>query len=268
MNQPHLFHPLAEQCLYQAETVADKLLIIDTLSAYHADNDLDFTPQRPVRVAQEVALPGQPVLVEPRDLPNRNFTTPIGQVAFFHALAHIEFTAILLALDMAYRFTGLPLAFYQDWLGVALEETTHFRMLNERLAQLGACYGDLPAHRGLWGTALDTADDVLARLALVPRCMEARGLDVTPGMIGKLEQTGATHDVALLNRIYQDEIGHVALGSRWFRYVATQRNLDPEDTYFRLLQEYLHGSLRGPFNLEARSLAGFSESELARLAAA
>lgn len=259
-------HLLAEACLYQAATVDDKLNLIDTLARHQAEGTLDFKRSGVVQTAEAVVLPERPKLVDPRQLASRNFNTEAGQIAFFHAIAHIEFTAILLALDMAYRFEGMPLAFYHDWLGVAVEEALHFRLLRERLAGLNADYGDLPAHRGLWTTAEETAHDVLARLALVPRCMEARGLDVTPGMIAKLKHSGATADVALLERIYHDEIGHVSLGTRWFGYVCEQRKLDVESTYFHLLGEYLHGDLRGPFNLEARRQAGFGENELTRLA--
>jgi uncharacterized ferritin-like protein (DUF455 family) len=268
MSQSTLFHPLAEACLLEADTVAAKLQFINRLAAYRADGRLVFAATHPVKPASAVVLPLKPRLVEPRELPGRNMTTRAGRVAFFHALAHIEFTAILLALDMAYRFQGLPTAFYHDWLGVALEEALHFSLLNQRLAELGATYGDLPAHRGLWTTAEATAHDVLARLALVPRCMEARGLDVTPGMIERLQQHGAANDVALLQRIYTDEIGHVALGSRWFGHVCQTRAIEPEAAYFSLLQQHLHGDLRGPFNLEARRQAGFSEQELNRLAVA
>ncbi len=261
------FHTLAEHCLFVAGTVGDKLALVEALAEGLARDQLDWEQNHPVRPAQAVVLPEHPRLVEPRALPARNFTSKAGLAAFFHALAHIEFTAILLALDMAYRFDGMPPAFYRDWLGVALEEARHFRMLTDRLAVLGTAYGDLPAHRGLWTTAEETAHDILARLALVPRCMEARGLDVTPGMISKLEQHGAVDDAALLNRIYQDEIGHVALGSRWFARICTERGLEVETTYFRLLEDHLHGDLRGPFNLSARRQAGFSDQELIRLAA-
>ncbi|MBM3203682.1 ferritin-like domain-containing protein [Candidatus Woesearchaeota archaeon] len=267
MSRSLSFHTLAEQCLFVAGTVGDKLALIDRLAEALAQDRLAWQQNHPVRPARAVVLPAHPVLVEPRALPPRNFTTRAGLAAFFHALAHIEFTAILLALDMAYRFSGMPAAFYQDWLGVALDETRHFRMLTDRLALLESTYGDLPAHRGLWTTAEETAHDLLARLALVPRCMEARGLDVSPGMILKLEQHGARDDAALLNRIYQDEIAHVALGSYWFGQVCTERGLEVESTYFGLLANHLHGELRGPFNLSARRQAGFSEQELTRLAA-
>lgn len=262
-----IFHIAAETCLYEAASVESKLLIIDSLAEHQAQGTLDFTYKGPIRPAQAVVFPEHPVLVEPRQLASRNFNTEAGKAAFFHALAHIEFTAIQLALDMAYRFVGLPESFYRDWLNVAVEEALHFRMLRTRLADFGMDYGDLPAHKGLWMTAEETAHDVLSRLALVPRCMEARGLDVTPGMIAKLKLSGATGDVAILERIYRDEIGHVALGSHWFEVVCKQRGLNMEQAYFQLLEEHLQGALRGPFNLEARRAAGFSAEELMKLAA-
>jgi uncharacterized ferritin-like protein (DUF455 family) len=258
------FFELAESCLY-VSSLEDKLAAADRAAQSLGVRDLAFDFSGSPRPASAVLFPDRPRLVDPRDLPRRSLSTVQGKIAFLHALAHIEFTAIQLAFDIAYRFRGLPERFYYDWLGVAVEEAAHFRMLRGRLAELGADYGELPAHRGLWDVAEDTAEDVLARLALVPRFMEARGLDVTPAMIARLEQVDDEAGAAILRVILADEVGHVALGSRWFALVCGQRGLDPEQAYFALLEKYLRGRARGPFNLELRRVAGFSEGELSRL---
>ena len=219
-------------------------------------------PPLPISLAR---FPERPILVDPKALPRRNLGGLPGRIALLHAVAHIEFTAVSLAWDLLYRFRGLPAAFYRDWLCVAGEEAEHFELIRGRLMALGGDYGDLPAHRGLWDVAEDTAHDLAARLALVPRGMEARGLDVTPGIIARLERAGDHESVDILRVILRDEIGHVALGSRWFRWVCARREVAPEAEYRRLLQRYLRGPLRGPFNLEARRRAGFSSVELSTL---
>jgi uncharacterized ferritin-like protein (DUF455 family) len=257
-------YELAESCLY-APSVEDKLAATDRATRIFERRDFVFEPAPPPRPATQACFPEHPRRVDPRDLPRRGLNTDAGRAAFLHALAHIEFTAIQLAWDMAYRFRGMPEAFYYDWLQVAIEEAAHFRALCRRLRDFGADYGQLPAHRGLWDLAETTADDVLARLALVPRFMEARGLDVSPGMIARLEQLGDTASVEILRTILREEIGHVAFGTRWFRYVCEQRGLKAEDAYFALVNRYIRSPVRGPFNREARLTAGFSEAELARL---
>jgi len=258
------FQVLAEACLFQPAIEA-KLEATRAAELALASGALVPAAVTDPRPAARVQFPECPALVEPRHLPRRSLTSPAGRVAFLHAVAHIEFTAILLAWDMAYRFAGLPEAFTRDWVGVACEEARHFEAVRSRLRQLGADYGELPAHRGLWELAEQTAGDVLHRLAMVPRFMEARGLDVTPGMIDKLQAVGDAESVAVLELILREEVGHVALGSRWFDYVARQRGLEPEAAYFQLIARYLHGDVRGPFNRTARLQAGFSESELQRL---
>lgn len=258
------FYELAEQCLY-APAIEDKLAVTDRAALIFEQREFFFDDAKPPRPAGEARFPEHPRLVDPRDLPRRSLATSAGRVAFLHALAHIEFTAIQLAWDMAYRFRGLPEDFHYDWLWVAIEEAAHFRALTGRLREFGADYGYLPAHRGLWELAENTAGDVLHRLALVPRFMEARGLDVSPGMIVKLEQLGDTASVDILGMILREEIGHVTFGSRWFHYVCEQRGLDPEAEYFALVERYIRGPVRGPFNKEARRMAGFSEAELRRL---
>jgi uncharacterized ferritin-like protein (DUF455 family) len=216
---------------------------------------------------EAVPLPGRPErprLVDPMRVPRRKLTTPVGRAALVHAIAHIEFNAINLALDAAYRFRGLPADFYGDWLRVAAEEAQHFLMLRKRLAEpdLGCTYGDFDAHNGLWEMALKTAHDPLLRMALVPRVLEARGLDVTPAMMERLAAAGDTETVAILEVILREEIGHVAIGTRWFRYLCTQRGLDPEAAFRELIAEYMPGRIRPPFHEAARRAAGFTEAEM------
>jgi uncharacterized ferritin-like protein (DUF455 family) len=210
-------------------------------------------PPRPAR-------PARPVLHPPRDMPRRrNFGSPAGRVALLHALAHIELNAIDLAWDLIARFSGaaLPRAFFADWLVVAAEEAEHFALLAVRLDALGAAYGDLPAHDGLWEAAAATAHDLIARLAVVPLVLEARGLDVTPEMMLRLERAGDSDSAAILTRVYQDEIGHVAIGVRWFESLCRERGLDPETTFHDRVRRHFTGALKPPFNRNARDLAGF-----------
>ncbi|MCB1802427.1 MAG: ferritin-like domain-containing protein [Gammaproteobacteria bacterium] len=215
----------------------------------------------------DAGRPARPQLVAPRDLARRGLGSREGQAALVHAVAHIEFNAINLACDAVYRFRGLPAAYYADWLKVAAEEAYHFELLNGRLQQLGYGYGDFPAHDGLWELARKTAHDPLLRMALVPRVMEARGLDVTPGMRERFAASGDQETAAILDIILRDEVGHVEAGSRWFRYLCDQRGLDAESTYFALLEEHLDSHVRCPLHLAARRQAGFSETELVRLEA-
>ena len=211
-------------------------------------------PERPSR-------PPRPELCPPSAMPRRRaLTTPGGRIALLHALAHIEFNAIDLAWDIAARFPGMPRAFYDDWIAVGADEARHFVMLEERLAAFGATYGDLPAHDGLWQAAMDTADDLLARLAVVPLVLEARGLDVTPGMIERLNRAGDETSAAILEVIYREEVGHVAAGMRWFRHVCDERGLAPEATWKAIVARRFRGRVKPPFNQDARSRAGLPET--------
>ncbi|WP_153100699.1 ferritin-like domain-containing protein [Paraburkholderia hayleyella] len=215
------------------------------------------------------ALPGRPArpeLVEPRQLARRGMRSVEGRVVLLHALAHIEFNAINLALDAVWRYAAMPLAFYTDWLKVAAEEAHHFSLLSARLAELGYGYGEFAAHNGLWDMCERTRDDVLARMALVPRTLEARGLDAAPPIRARLQQAGDHASAAILDVILRDEIGHVLIGNHWFRYLCEQQGLAPHDTYARLAQQYRAPRLRGPFNFAARREAGFDEAELLALA--
>lgn len=209
--------------------------------------------------------PARPRLVSPRQLPKRGLGRESGRVALLHAVAHIEFNAINLAWDAVYRFRAMPRAYYDDWVQVAADEARHFGLVSRRLAQLGHAYGDFDAHDGLWDMAIKTADSCLARMALVPRVLEARGLDVTPGMIERLRQVGDHDSVAVLEVILREEVAHVAAGSRWFAWCCEQRGVAPEPTFSDLLQRYMGAPLRPPFNREARLAAGFSAAELDRL---
>lgn len=211
--------------------------------------------------------PDKPALVHPAKLARRGLGTPAGRAALIHAIAHIEYNALNLGLDAAYRFCGMPAEFYADWLSMAADESRHFQMLNARLHDLGYQYGDFDAHNGLWEMAVKTADDAMVRMALVPRVLEARGLDVTPGMIDKLRQAGDHKSVAIFEQILEEEVPHVEIGTRWFRYLAEPRGLAPDQTFFQLLDEYMNGGPPGPYNIPARREARFSERELEQLTA-
>ena len=251
-------------------TMADpfeKLRLTQTAwKAWHAGTlstiGIAGAPDRPAR-------PARPELRRPGDMPKRRAGGSIGnRVALLHALAHIELNAIDLAWDMIARFADdtLPRAFAADWLGVAGEEARHFGLLAGRLAELDACYGDLPAHDGLWEAAWTTRDDLLARLAVVPLVLEARGLDVTPPMIASLTRAGDDASAAVLQTIYREEIGHVAIGWRWFRHAAGTRGLDPDAAWPDLVRRFFRGRLKPPFNDPARLAAGFAEPLYASLA--
>ena len=213
----------------------------------------------------EPGRPDKPELVLPKFLKKRGIGSQHGRNHLMHAVAHIEFNAINLALDAVYRFADQPKQYYADWLRVAAEEAKHFGLVCDYLATHDVQYGDYPAHDGLWDMCIRTADNVLARMALVPRVLEARGLDVTPTLIDKLNNAGDFAAVEVLQVIYQDEIDHVRIGSDWFVYHCQQQNHEPQATFLHCVETYLHGELRGPFNLTARQKAGFTESELAYL---
>ena len=211
------------------------------------------------------ARPEAPALVHPARLPKRGLGSPSGRAALLHAIAHIELNAIDLSADMAARFADAPEvadardAFVADWAKVCDDEARHFAMLQARLRALGHAYGDFPAHDGLWQAARDTAHDIAARLAIAPLVLEARGLDVTPGMIRKLDGVGDTESADILRVIYAEEVAHVETGIRWFRHVARTRNRHPQ-TYFRaLVRKHFRGRVKPPFNIDARNRATFTE---------
>ncbi|ALT77040.1 ferritin-like domain-containing protein [Paucibacter sp. KCTC 42545] len=240
--------------LYQAALAqVQQGLALDTDTVFTTPADL---PGRPVR----------PRLLSALQVPHRSPFTREGRAALIHAIAHIEFNAINLGLDAAWRFAGMPVQFYLDWLQVAAEEALHFNLLHEHLQQtLGHTYGDFDAHDGLWTMAEKTAADVLARMALVPRTLEARGLDATPPLQAKLARAGDQRAVDILDIILRDEIGHVQIGNHWYRHCCRERGLDPIALYPELVARYEAPRLRPPFNFDAREAAGFSAEELAYL---
>ena len=249
---------MAEPAAKAAE--ARQLYLSATSSACTLDASLLI--ERPAGVP---GRPDHPLLVPTLQVPKRSPFTRDGRAALLHAIAHIEFNAINLALDAAWRFPDMPEAFYLDWLQVASEEALHFTLLHEHLQSLGFKYGDFDAHDGLWTMAERTAGDVLARMALVPRTLEARGLDATPPLQAKLARAGDARAVEILEVILRDEIGHVQIGNRWYRHLCLERGLDPIALYPDLVARYEAPRLRPPFNMQARELAGFSAEELAYL---
>jgi uncharacterized ferritin-like protein (DUF455 family) len=245
---------------------AQKVALSRAVAASWRCGDLPVGAAKP---APRPARPARPLLFPPRAMRRRrNLGAVPGRIALIHALAHIELNAIDLAWDIAARFSTAPLPreFFDDWVHVAAEEAEHFALLQGRLAALGAAYGDLPAHDGLWEAAAATAHDLLARLAVVPLVLEARGLDVTPAMIDRLRRAGDDDSAAILQRIYADEIGHVAIGVRWFDRLCSERGLDPAVTFHECVRRYFAGALKPPFNDAARSRAGMSRRYYAPLA--
>jgi uncharacterized ferritin-like protein (DUF455 family) len=228
-------------------------------------------PLSPTAPVPDEPLPGRPALprlVHPARVPRRSPAKPEGLAALLHAIAHIEFNAINLALDAAWRFEGMPDDFHHDWLRVAAEESYHFTLLADHLQSLGHAYGDFDAHDGLWIMCEKTAGDIVARMALVPRTLEARGLDATPLIQQKLRQVGtpaAMRAVEILDIILRDEVGHVAIGNHWYRRLCEREQLDPVAHYGVLVERYAAPRLHPPFNAEARRRAGFSDEELAWL---
>ena len=222
-------------------------------------------------VIQGIPVPGKParpLLISPRELPKRGLGSEAGRATLIHAIAHIEFNAINLALDALWRFRGMPDEYYANWLSVAVDEARHFGWLVRRLEGMGYAYGDFPAHNGLWEAACETAGDPLLRMALVPRVLEARGLDVTPGMIKRLELQGDIETVEILGRILAEEVGHVMIGTRWFHFLCAERELEPDSTFKKIVEEHMNPLPKGPLNFAARKESGFSEVELAYLKAA
>ena len=260
MNVSSLFYQ-AENCL-KVCVPADKVALSYQTEAAWRNRQLTLDKVSPILRFEDPGRPERPELVAPRELNRRKITSKEGHAALIHSICHIEFNAINLAWDAVYRFQDMPTEYYDDWARVAKEEAYHFELLSHHLGTLGYHYGDFTAHNGLWESALDTAFDPMVRMALVPRVLEARGLDVTPGIVKKLEGIGDTQAVDILAIVHRDEIGHVEVGTRWFRYLAEQRGLNSEETFKELLNKYMKGTLRGPFDLDVRKQAGFTEEEL------
>ena len=252
---------LAQACIEVADPAEKVRLTRVTFAALQrGDISLDAAPMP--QIISEPGRPPRPLHVDPAMVPRRKLGSVEGRAAFLHALAHIEFNAINLAWDAVYRFRDLPREYYFDWARVADEEAVHFQLLRDRLCELGYDYGAFTAHNGLWESARKTAHDVLVRMALVPRVLEARGLDVTPGMMQRLRHAGDSRSAEILEIILRDEIGHVAIGTHWFSYFCAQRAWDRELTFERLVREYVSG--RGARNIDRtlRAAAGFSEREM------
>lgn len=273
MNAPSDQPELRQQALLALTEPdsASKVALVQSLRAQAAtiliaiDAPLEHDRARPLP-----GCPPRPELRSHLDVPKRSPFTAEGLAALLHAVTHIEFNAINLALDAIWRFDGMPRDYYLDWLTVAAEEALHFSLLRARLQELGYDYGDFPAHTGLWEMTEKTTGDVLARMALVPRTLEARGLDATPPMQAKLRKVGTPHALAavdILDIILRDEIGHVAIGNHWYRYLCAQRGLEPIGTYRELAKRYGAPRVKGPLNLQARRSAGFDAEELKLLAA-
>jgi uncharacterized ferritin-like protein (DUF455 family) len=263
---PSLF-AIAKQCLDAAQP-AEKLRLTHAAAAAFRAGELAIPGDAPPPLP--IAAPGRPAaprLVHPRDVPQRGLGTVEGRAAFLHAIAHIEFNAINLAWDAVYRFRGMPADYYADWVAVADDEARHFAMLTARMAELGAAYGDHAAHNGLWEMAEKTAGDCRVRMALVPRVLEARGLDVTPGMIARLRSNGDAVSAEILEVILREEVAHVAAGSRWYHWCCEREGLAPAREFIRLVREVARSSVRGPFNRAARAAAGFDDDEMRLLEA-
>lgn len=246
-------------CL-KAESAAEKVRLTHIGSKAWFSGALDFkfdhdAPARPGR-------PSRPELLAPKDMPRRrNAKARAARIAMLHAISHIELNAIDLAWDIVLRFgADMPREFTDDWIKVADDEARHFNLLEQRLVEFDSYYGALPAHDGLWQSAESTAHDLCARLAIVPLVLEARGLDVTPAIINKFKAADDQASVEALDIIYREEIDHVKAGAKWFKYQCDQKGLEPEPTYQQLVNKYFAGSLKPPFNIDARNQAGLSES--------
>ncbi len=237
---------------------AQAALALDLSLPVGALDSLSAPTAGPGRAARQLLVPHT-------QLKAKSMTTPEGQAMLVHSIAHIELNAIDLALDVVWRYAGMPESFYTDWVRIAQEEAKHFSLLRQHLVDLGFDYGDFPAHNTLWDMAERTQGDILARIGIVPRTMEARGLDASPGVKNKLVSVGDHRAGEILDIILEDEIGHVAAGNRWYRHLCKERGLDPVRTYAELIAQYDAPKLRPPFNMAARRLAGFEEAELAAL---
>jgi uncharacterized ferritin-like protein (DUF455 family) len=243
--------------------IDDKCLLVRALQEQALE--LPIARSAPALQSPLPGRPARPPMVHPARVPRRSPSTPQGLAALLHAIAHIEFNAINLALDAAWRFDGMPDAFHRDWVRVAAEEAYHFTLLAGQLHDLGYAYGDFDAHDGLWAMCEKTAADVVARMALVPRTLEARGLDATPQIQGKLRQVGtpqALRSVEILDIILRDEVGHVAVGNHWYRWLCEREGLEPVAHYAVLAHRHAAPRLHPPFNEDARQRAGFTPIEM------
>lgn len=254
-------------CLLET-SIEEKVSAVQQLVADWHSGNIELDHERSVRPVSQPGLPVNLELVHPSQVPRRRLGNVKGRIALLHAVAHIEFSAINLALDAVYRFRGMPSLYYEEWLRVAAEECYHFSLIRRQLLKMGADYGQLPAHNGLWDVAVYSANDSLLRMALVPRVLEARGLDVTPGMIDRVEEVNDYEFSDILKIILRDEIRHVRTGSYWFKIICDQRGLDSADTFDKILRLYMkeqNAHISGPFHIAARKQAGFTQTELNNL---
>ena len=251
----------AHACLMEQD-IAHKIALSNEVQQAWLAGQLSSDPAENPQRIDVPGRPARPELVSPKALPKRSMNSEKGRAALIHSLCHIEFNAINLAWDAVYRFQKMPRDYYTDWIQVAVEEACHFSLLRDHLRQMGYDYGDFDAHNGLWEMTVKTDFDPMVRMALVPRVLEARGLDVTPGIMAKLVEAGDTPAVEILKIIQRDEIGHVEIGSRWFQYLCDERGLPSMETFEGLIGQYMKGKLKGPFDRESRRKAGFSEEEL------
>jgi len=254
----------AKQCI-AAANIEEKLELTRKTFAALTAGELAVESPVPPEPIGTPGRPDKPDLVPSRQLPRRRMGSAVGCASMIHSFVHIEFNAINLAWDAVYRFRGMPLEYYTDWARVAAEEAIHFDLLRKHLISLGYEYGDFVAHDGLWSVAKDTAHDVLIRMAVVPRVLEARGLDVTPSIIERFRDNGDEKAAQVLEIILQDEIGHVEIGTRWYAYTCKQRGLDREATFERMINDYVKERIKGPLHIEARKKAGFNVKEMAFL---
>lgn len=252
---------LAESVLFEND-INKKIEMTNDLLKKWQNKEVVLKKQSAVKYCYQPGRPEKPELVLPRELKQRKINTPEGHAAMLHAIAHIEFNAINLALDAVYRFQEMPEEYYGDWIRIAVEEAKHFKLLQDYLKDLNYDYGSFPAHNGLWCMAQSTSHDVLCRMALIPRVMEARGLDVTPGIKQNFKLVGDSRAVDILNIIERDEIGHVAAGNHWYYYLCEQRDLDPIKVFKTLIKQYALQNIKGPIAVESRKKAGFKAIEL------
>lgn len=254
----------ARRCLLISDPDEKAECSREIVSAWKA-GELDWSEGEAPQRLDTPGRPEKPPLVHPNKVPKRGFRSETQRAALIHALTHIELTAVNLAWDSIYRYRGMPKEYYLDWIRTGGEEARHFVGLRSRLRAMGFDYGDFKAHDELWQNAVDTADDLMHRMGVVHRVLEARALDVVPVSIGRFRKIGDPETASILTTIANDEVGHVSAGSHWFRYRCEQEGLEPDSTFFRLVKQYMKAYPKGPFNREARLKAGFSENELALL---
>lgn len=255
---------LALRCL-RSDDPDTKCSLTAVVAAAWREGSLTLDAAPPVEAVLAPGRPSRPELVPPGKVARRGYANNKERAALLHALAHIEFNAVNLGWDAVFRFRDLPAGYYHDWVGVAADEARHFLLLRERLRAYGYEYGDFSAHNGLWEMALKTADDLIARMALVPRVLEARSLDVVPGIVRKLRGVGDHASAEVLELIEREEVAHVAAGSRWFRYACNLEGLETVSTFKALIDKYMKGRVKGPFQIAARRAAGFDADEITLL---